>query len=576
MKRILPLLVVLFPFVLPLSAASISGTVTPAAAGFAVAAYDASGSLKATAATDSAGRYSLTLPSGSYRVLAYDPSGVYATSFYPDAESFETSAILNLTQSIATINFALVVGGTIAGRVTDEKAQPLAGMVFAVYNLDGTRRAFAKTDSSGRCNLVVPPGAYKIAAYDEAQKYATLFYRFNSNSGPGTISFGSADEIAIKAGDVRPITLELPIAERITGTVTDSVTHAPLPNITVEAYDDDNAVAARATTDSSGRYTLVLAPAVYGLVFSDKAGIYATLFYPNADSIETTPAVRSNTADAAMERAGHVEGVVRDASGHPLPDMTVAVYNLTGTTRTRTKSDANGRYSVALPHGEFALAAYDERLVLAPAVAPMHLFVVSGQTISGIDFTLVVAGHISGFADGGTVAAYDSNGVRIASVNTDAIGHYRLAVPPGTWQVVAFDPTLFLVPASAVITVAAGEERTQNFGLQRGAPVKGLVQDISTGAGIGGITVEGYDATGARTAVATTDPTGHFGMALPYGVYRFVAADPQHRYATAFYENAASFADARPVTLVESPDAFTPVFRMSVAGTPVRRRAVRS
>src|SRR5688500_1177200 len=49
------------------------------------AAYTASGFLLATSTTDSQGRYTLNVPAGSYRVLAFDQEGVYATTFASNA-----------------------------------------------------------------------------------------------------------------------------------------------------------------------------------------------------------------------------------------------------------------------------------------------------------------------------------------------------------------------------------------------------------------------------------------------------------------------------------------------------------
>ena len=44
---------------------------------------------------------------GQYHVLAYDPAGTFATSFYADAESFETSKVLALTSilTMSNVNF---------------------------------------------------------------------------------------------------------------------------------------------------------------------------------------------------------------------------------------------------------------------------------------------------------------------------------------------------------------------------------------------------------------------------------------------------------------------------------------
>src|SRR5688572_30495825 len=84
-----------------------------------VAAYTLSGELAATTATDNQGRYLLALPAATYRLLAYDNRGAYATSFYSNARSFETSAQITLAagQQMTNINFMLVRGFKVSGRV---------------------------------------------------------------------------------------------------------------------------------------------------------------------------------------------------------------------------------------------------------------------------------------------------------------------------------------------------------------------------------------------------------------------------------------------------------------------------
>src|SRR5438874_9808498 len=93
-----------------LPAATISGTVTDAdlrtpLASMIVAAYSAAGTLVSTATTDSLGHYSVGVPSGSYRALAYDEAGTFATSFGNDADSFETSPLVTVTGTLSGINF---------------------------------------------------------------------------------------------------------------------------------------------------------------------------------------------------------------------------------------------------------------------------------------------------------------------------------------------------------------------------------------------------------------------------------------------------------------------------------------
>ena len=103
----------------PAAAATVSGTVSSATTnlrleGKVVAAYDATGTLRGSATTDIGGSYVLTLPGGSYRLLAYDPLGTYATGFYNNAESFETSELVDLGPAIGPSTSAFRKGAASA------------------------------------------------------------------------------------------------------------------------------------------------------------------------------------------------------------------------------------------------------------------------------------------------------------------------------------------------------------------------------------------------------------------------------------------------------------------------------
>ena len=165
------------------AAAVVKGTVTDAGNGtrlpnMVVAAYTTAGALMAVSTTDSNGNYSLTFATGAYRLLAYDNAGTYATTFAGDADSFETSAVLNVTGDVNNFNFALRKAGTVTGTVVAAASgTPLRAITVAAYNSgSGTRRGFAQTDATGQYRLVLPPGAYRIAAYDDGGTYAVRFY----------------------------------------------------------------------------------------------------------------------------------------------------------------------------------------------------------------------------------------------------------------------------------------------------------------------------------------------------------------------------------------------------------------
>jgi hypothetical protein len=582
------LLAALLASAMPAAAATITGTVTPGS--MTVAAYDSTGALAISATAAADGRYTLNVSPGSYRVLAYDPSGVYATSFYPNAESFETSTLLSVQTATASINLSLVRGGFFAGSVkSGATARP--GITVAVYNLSGTRRGFTQTDASGQYRLVVPPGQYKLAVYDESQTYASSFY-----SGQNT--FANASIVSVTQSETTVANLAVTLAARIGGTLRDAVTHAMLPGIRATAYDAQGNSIGAAQSDANGHYQLALPAASYRLVFDDAiAGLHASVYWPDAESFDTAAALtvaagESKTADAAMATGGRFEGtVVSGLTLAPLPNISVAAFNADGTIRARTATDASGHFSLLVPPGTYRAGAFDEALAYAAMFYPQQLVfagatpvaIVASQHIA-ISFGLSPGGRIAGIVrdaatsmpvSGAIVGVY-AGGTLLASAMTRSDGSYRFVAPHGVFDVIAFDPSLrYATAPKAAVTLAAGQTiEGLNFSMAAGAAVSGDARDLTSRAAIGGITVSAFDANGVEIASTTTRDDGSFAFVVSPGTYRFGAADPAHRYVTSFFEAVATFADARPMTLIAG-GSVTISFRLTPAPPPSRRRAVR-
>jgi hypothetical protein len=437
-----------FLFAAAASAATINGTVSPAP-GMVVAAYDASGNFVVQTTTNSSGQYTLTVNPGSYHLLAYDPAGVYATSYYADADSFETSALLNVSGNLTNINFALVKAGYLAGTVTSQNGTPLPNITVAAYNLNGTRRGFTQTDSAGHYVLPLPPGTYALAAFDTTLKYVTTFYNARE-------TFSSADLLGVAESQTTLANFALAEAVHISGTVTDT-TGAPLANIIVNAYGNAGTVSGT-TTDASGHYQLSLRSGTYRLVFEDPNGDYATVYYPNAESFAAAGAVTApaTNVNATLLRAGHLTGTVTSSSGSPLSNVVVAAYNPDGSIRTTTFA-TSGHYVLNVPPGTYKVVAFDitgqyANAYLNGAVnfeSEPGVTVSVAQTISGLDLAMPLAGIVSGSlvdaVSGAPLAnllvdAYDANGFHIARVVSSATGAFAIALPAGTYKFVASDP----------------------------------------------------------------------------------------------------------------------------------------
>ena len=579
-------------------AAAISGTVTDATTGgrlpaMVVRAYTAAGFDAGAATSDSNGRYILSLPAGDYRILAYDQNGVYATTFAGNADSFETSSVLNITNvDVPNYNFALRLAGYITGRVSSP-SDVIPQAVVAAYNLSGTRRGFTVADDNGNFQLVVPPGKYKVVAYDDSKHYAPQFFQNAS-------SFASATIIEVAQSETAPrADVLLPVAGRITGFVVDRTTGEPVGGLIISAYDEDGSLV---TTQqmAADQFDLALAAGTYRLVVADITHRYAPEFYGGAEAFaDSTPvAITAGGLQLGLRfdvsPAGHISGRVVKPDNTPLPNISVAAYFTDGVLRATAQSGIDGAYQIDVPPGSFKLVAYDNALAYAPKfyqqaadfATSTVLTIASGQTVTA-DFAMNIGGNFAGTARdavtnvpvaGIDIAAYSADGTRVASALTDSDGRYRIVVPAGAYRLIASDDSLRYVTTfvgakafetSMETAVAAGAVATMNFQLQRGILFSGTVTDVAQRP-VSGVDIAILDLDGNRVATARSQ-NGRFNVVLAPGTYKLFAADPERRYAVSFYNGARSFAAATALTIRNDVPPAPITFILAPAP---RRRAV--
>jgi hypothetical protein len=562
-----------------------------------VVAYRADGTATVTATTNTSGAYSMTsIFGGAYFVLAYDPSGTYATSFWSDAESFETSKILQLESILtATVNFRLVRAGFAAGRVTDSTGAGLKSMTVAAYNPSGTRRGFTTTDVTGNFTLALPPGSYRIAAYDDALNYATAFFQ-------NATSFESAAAVTIAAPATTATNFQLPLAAKLTGIVIDRVALTPISNARVTAYASDGNISARTATDTDGRYAVAVRPGGLRVVVDDPAGRYAATYVPDAESFSTEAVVaaaagQTVTVNATLAVASHLSGRVTDAvTGSSLPGITAAAYNADGTTRAFATTDSTGAYSIVVPAGDYRVGAFDAALIYLPRFyanqpsfgGATNVHAATEQAIGGFDFSLTKGARIAGrvTASGAplsaiTIGAYDAGGRLIASTSSDATGNYVFLLPPATVKLLAFDSALQFATAyylgattfdaTQPLSLIEGQSITADFAMTEGGRITGVAIVETTFAPLPNIDIIVYDAAFQTIAQTTTDSGGSFRVVVPPGSYLIAAADPARRYTPLFYGGG----NGSLVTISARQDLGPLQFRLAAAVTPLRRRAVK-
>lgn len=526
----------------------VSSTTGAPLSGKIVAAYGTNGLEAAAVKTDAAGMYTLTVPAGRYRLLAYDELGVYATEFFAGADSFESTPLVQVTDSVAfTANFTLREGGFVSGIVLTANG-PLASARVEAYNLSGTRRGSTTTNAAGEYSLVLPAGEYKMFAYDANGFYAGEFHL-------DTRAFSGAAPVRVTPPETISLTFSLERAARVSGRITDAATGMGLDTISVYAYTVAGALVAQTVSDAAGVFRFNLGPGQYRFVAADPDLLYGPAFFATGRSFERAEIV---TLTAGQERTdlnilaergaivtGRVSGV---ASGR------VIAYNLDGTAHTSTHVE-EGEYRFVLAPGLYKIALVDPTGVSATRfhrdattfAAASEIRVAGGELLTGIDLATNAAGRFTGTVvdavtqaplSGMTVAAYDTSGVLAGQATTAANGAYSLTVAAGTYRVLVYDTRFDYATAyangattyetTAPRTIGSGEVVPLDLQMRRGTRVTGTVR--VNGVAVEGVEVFALDAAGNRVAGTTTNVSGTFTIPIAPGTYRFTVRDPRGRY----------------------------------------------
>lgn len=445
---------------------SISGTVTgttaPGINGVTVTAFDPTGTAVGSTTTELDGTYSITaLPTGSYMVrFSRDATACSGVIWYQARTDISSADPVPVTVGYPTTGIdAHFPTATIRGTVTNG-TMPLYFAFVTVYDaVGGAIVDSANTNASGYYEFAdLPPGSYKIKygspppAYSPTQ-YVTTWYK-------NRYSKVTADIVTVVDGAVVTADAIMEQGGSIKGTVTDSVTHAPLSSVAVYAYDSVTGDLAAATiTDLSVTVTYTLQGLRPGSSYQIQfiTSQYVTQWYRNkvsqaaADPVAVpalTPPVTG--IDAALvpaggncPGAGSVTGRAVDPCGSPLPFALVTAYDAGGMTASTGYSDQSGNVVMAcLPSGTYTIVVSTEGYVVSSAAT-----VTAPNATNLGDVTLGIGGSISG-----RVTDASGKGVANASVTilnaagaavgqgalTDSSGQYVAGgLPSGRYRIYA-------------------------------------------------------------------------------------------------------------------------------------------
>jgi protocatechuate 3,4-dioxygenase beta subunit len=447
------------------AAGTISGRVTDdngQAMPYAPAAcFDMASELVVTATADIDGYYQVrNLPPGQYKVRLKASYGGWSLEWFDAQPTFGSGDTVTVAAggTVPNINASLAaLGGSIAGRVTNELGAGIAGVTVQAQDVSRAAGIYSgATDADGYYSIGrVPPGQAKVFFNADAAYLNYVSEYYSDKSG-----HGGADTVSVATGEMTPgINAVLATRPGL------AVTTASLPGGTIaSAY---SAQLAGSGGRTFYRWTVTSGALPQGLWLSPKGEITGTPL--TQGTFPFTVQVTDSTAPqqvatrelsitvAAYSGAGYLVSGTVTAGGSPLGG--VVLNGFPGSPAT----SAAGTYVAVVPSG------------WTGTVTPVHAgyaFAPPTRTYANVSANMTGQGYAAtpGFAISGTVTL-DGGGqaaVILAGLpgdpTTDAAGAYSMTVPAGWSGTVT--PTLFgftFSPASRTYANMAGSSTAQDY-----------------------------------------------------------------------------------------------------------------
>ncbi len=441
---------------------TISGSVVAASDGHGVGrltvqAFSVNGShvsLVASAATSSSGQWSIPgLAPGKY---ALDVSALgFATTWYPNAQSFAKSKLINV-QSLQAMSGITITArglpGTITGTVnTGESPAPTVTVtVLPEYGAHGNTPLATTTTNAG--------GAYTITNLPTPGTYDLSF------SSPGFTVGQAVDTLVGGAHDVANTVVLTSTPGSITGTVTAGGT--PLGGVKVTATGSNTKlITTTPTSGPIGTYLLsnLPTPGTYAITFS------APGYGSTSLAEQLGPGQSLGGINVALTGgAGDVAGTVFNTGGSPIGNATVtaSVGSSTISATTVTTGTSAGTYLLSnLPTpGTYAIT------FSAPGYQSETLDITLGTNAATSGFNAKLApatGTVIGTVEGansqglaGATITLTDGSVSVTTVSASSpAGSFELPqVPPGTYSITA--SLNGYQPNTVQVTVTAGKTTT--------------------------------------------------------------------------------------------------------------------
>ena len=229
--------------------------------------------------TDDQGIYKITnVPPGKYQLTVIAPGLIPA-----EGSLGNKTFLINKSETLDNIDFALVRGGVITGKVTDPDGRPLVEEHIMILPIESGRGYFRyspppqiRTDDRGIYRVFgLPPGKYRIAAGQDAGNFDSRALGYRRTFHPTATDIAQATIIEVSEGS-EATDVDISLADSAggysaRGRIIDGDTGQPLANIAygVQKYMTDNSSSGMntgAVTNKDGEFNLEnLSPGRYAV-----------------------------------------------------------------------------------------------------------------------------------------------------------------------------------------------------------------------------------------------------------------------------------------------------------------------
>jgi hypothetical protein len=451
----------------------------------------------------------------------------------------------------------------------------LAGGVAGVTS--GTVTFSANGDAIAACTDV---------AVDPADGTADCVGLSFPSGGTYAVTAAYTGGATLGSSSSEPTEVEVTTPSGISGTVTQAGTGAPVAGGWVAVLRTaDFSIAAGAATDASGNFSAEVPPGQYYVYGIDPSGRHVAGFHggTNATVVTVTAGAQTDVDPVLASSRGSVTGTVTEqGTGTPVAGAWVLSLNAGGTAEALTTANASGQFTIAdLKPGSHYLAYVDPTGAHAPeffgdspnvpeattatvtagatttanGTPPAQTASATGSTLTG---TVTESGTGVPLVGARVIALRASDYGFVRAVETDAGGHYSLALPAGEYKLAFvdgsgqhvpewYDDTPYYELGSASSATAPGvADAALNHGT---GSVSGTVTDDPSAAPVGGAWVLAI-ANDGLAGGAVTAADGTYTLAgLPVGTYRITFADPVGGRVQEYWDDHLTYEAANPVTV---------------------------